>query len=120
MTPRTWCDTVINVLAQCERMLQQMEQRINQKLEMIMSEQADIDAAAQAILNLVANIQAEDANLAAAVTAIQAFIAAHSGTVDTTALDAAVAQISGAQSNLDAAVTSVQGIVPAPPAPPAP
>ena len=41
-----------------------------------MSQQSDIDAATQAILGLVANIQAEDATLASAVTAIQAFIAA--------------------------------------------
>ena len=82
-----------------------------------MSQQSDIDAATQAILGLVANIQTQDVSLASAVSVIQAYIAAQPSTADTTALDAAVAQISGAQTSLNTAVSSVSSIVPPAPAP---
>ena len=98
----------------------EMLNQLTENTEKIMSQQSDIDAATQAILGLVTNINTEDGNLSTAVSAIQAFIAAQPAGADTSALDAAVAQISGAQSNLGTAVAAVQGVVPAVPAPPAP
>lgn len=80
-----------------------------------MTAQNDIDAATQAILGVVTTIQTEDVTLGSAVTAIQAFIAAQPASADTTALDSAVAQISGAQANLTAAVGSVSSLVPVTP-----
>jgi hypothetical protein len=84
----------------------------------IMTAQIDIDAATQAILGVVTTIQAEDGNISTAVDAIKAYIATLPAGADTTALDTAVAQISGSQASLTAAVSSVSSIVPVPPATP--
>jgi hypothetical protein len=104
-----------------ERLLREMEQRLTQKLEIIMSEQSqqqtDINNAAAAITALLTDMQADITTIGTGVTAIQAALAALPASVDTTALDAAVAQIAQAQSNLDASATQVADVVP--PAPPA-
>jgi peptidoglycan hydrolase CwlO-like protein len=96
--------------------------QITENQEKIMSEmsqqQADVNAANQAILALLADIQAGVATLNTAVPALQAAIGSLPANVDTTALDAAVAQIAQTRANLDSAVSSVSGLVP-PAAPPA-
>jgi small-conductance mechanosensitive channel len=92
-----------------------MEQRINQKLEKIMSEQSqqqtDIDNATTAITGLLADMQADIAAIGTGVTNIQNLLAAD-GPVDTTALDTEVANIAQAQASLDAAAASVTNVVP--------
>lgn len=98
--------------------------RILENQEKIMTEmsqqQADVNTANEAILALLAGIQADIATLNTAVPALLAAIGSLPATVDTTALDAAVAQIAQTRANLDAAVSSVSGLVPAVPvAPPA-
>jgi hypothetical protein len=91
-----------------------LESRLTERLEQIMTEQQDIDAATQALTGMVSDVQNQSASLATAVEGIQAYIAAHPD-ADTSALDAVVAQVSGAQSGLDAAVGNVQGVLPANP-----
>lgn len=81
-----------------------------------MSQQSDIDAAAQDILSLLSDVQGDVTALGTAITAIQAALAALPASVDTTALDAAVAQIATVQASLDAGVSAVTNVVPAPPA----
>lgn len=81
-----------------------------------MSQQSDIDAAAQDILSLLSDVQGDVTALGTAVTAIQAALAAVPASFDTTALDAAVAQIATVQASLDAGVSAVTNMVPAPPA----
>ena len=105
------CDRVI-------RALQEMEQRLNHKLEKIMAGQADIDAAVAAFTGLQNDMQAQIAQLGADVTEIQAALAALPPSVDTTALNTLVASIAATQANLDNQVSSVSALVP--PAPPAP
>jgi len=81
-------------------------QRIEQIVRQIRMGQADIDTQVQRIAQAVTD-------LGAAVTAVQAEIASLQGQgVDTSGLDAAVAQ-------LGTAVQSVQALAPATPPPPA-
>ena len=87
-----------------ERALRQTEQRINRKLEKIMAAQDDINAA-------VAALQQVSADLLAAVTNIQAQLAAGQQP-DTSQLDASVTALQAA----DAAIQALE----TPPAPPAP
>jgi peptidoglycan hydrolase CwlO-like protein len=75
-------------------------------------QQADVNNANQAILALLADIQAGVATLNTAVPALQAAIGSLPASVDTTALDAAVAQIAQTRANLDSAVSSVSGLAP--------
>jgi hypothetical protein len=102
---------------QFEHALRQVEQRLNRKLEKIMAAQDDINAAGQAIIGLLTDMQADIAEIGNGVTAIQAALAAMPAAVDTTALDAAVAQIAQAQASLDASAASVANVVPPAPAP---
>jgi ABC-type transporter Mla subunit MlaD len=98
--------------------LQEMEQRLNQKLEKIMAADDDIKAAVSQMQTTMADVQAQVTQLGTDVTTIQAALAALPQNVDTTQLNAAVAQLAQTQANLDTAVGGVTGLVP--PAPPAP
>lgn len=100
---------------------------INQKLDVIMTSQDDIDAAVAAINDAVTGIGSavtdlgtQNAQLAADVAAIQAALTAGpGGGVDTTALNLAVASLvatkdslATSQASLDTAVSQVSGLVP--------
>lgn len=98
--------------------IHQMLIRIIDNQEKIMSEQSNIDADVTALTAVATDIQAQVSQLGTDVTAIQAALAALPPSVDTTALDAAVASLSSTQASLDSAVGSVTGLVP-PAAPPA-
>jgi peptidoglycan hydrolase CwlO-like protein len=89
---------------------------INTKLETVMSQQSDIDAATAALTALTGDIAANVAQLGTDIDAIKAALAALPASVDTTALDAAVAAAQGTAASLDASVSSVTDL--APPAPP--
>lgn len=93
-----------------------MEQRLNQKLEAIMAAQDDVNAAGQAILGLLADMQTDIATIGTGVQAVIAALAALPASVDTTQLNADVAQIQAAQQSLDAAAASVANVVPPAPA----
>jgi putative Ig domain-containing protein len=86
--------------------------RIDQTLEKIMSAQNDINSAVTAIQNLLTDVSGNVTTILADVKALQAALASGQ-TVDTTALDAAVADIAAVQSSLDAATSQLSGIVPA-------
>jgi hypothetical protein len=73
---------------------EQQLNRIEQKVDQLMAGQASIDAAVTAINNLLTDLSSD-------VAAIQQQIAA-GAPVDTTALDAAVANIPAAQAAIDA------------------
>jgi hypothetical protein len=93
---------------------------INTKLETIMSQQADIDAATAALTAITGDVATNVAQLVNTdIPAIQAALAALPGTVDTTALDAAVAAAAGTATSLDSTVSSVTALAP-PAVPPAP
>jgi hypothetical protein len=93
---------------------------INTKLETVMSQQADIDAATAALTALTGDVATNVAQLVNTdIPAIRAALAALPAAVDTTALDAAVAAAQGTAASLDASVSGVAGLVP-PAAPPAP
>lgn len=105
------------------RQLRELEQRIterinlldrhlSQKLERIMAAQDDVNAAGEAILGLLNDMQADITTIGTGITAIQAALAALPAEVDTTQLNADVAQIAQAQANLDAAASSVANVVP--------
>jgi hypothetical protein len=100
--------------------LHEMERRINEKLEKIMSEQSqqqiDVNNADAAIVALLTDMQTDIATIGTGVTAIQAALAALPASVDTTQLDADVANIAAAQASLDAAAASVANVVPPAPA----
>lgn len=102
-----------------QRILQridQLEQHLDTKLEKIMAAQDDINAADQAIVGLLTDMQGDIATIGTALTSIQAALAALPESVDTTQLDADVASIAAAQANLDAAAASVASTAPqAPP-----
>ncbi|HEY1705621.1 MAG TPA: hypothetical protein VGG75_38535 [Trebonia sp.] len=105
-----------------ERLLQAMEQRLTEKLEIIMSEQSqqqiDVNNAGTAIIALLTDMQADISTIGTGVASITAALAALPASVDTTQLDADVAQIAAAQASLDAAAASVANAVP-PVTPPA-
>jgi hypothetical protein len=97
--------------------LDQLEYRVNEKLEKIMAAQDDINAADQAIVGLLTDMQGDIATIGTGITSIQAALAALPESVDTTQLDTDVASIAQAQANLDAAAASVANVVPAAPQP---
>src|ERR1019366_1898478 len=78
------------------------------KQEILMTQQSDIDAATAALTGDVATNVAQLVNVD--VPAIQAALAALPQSVDTTALDAAVAAASGTASSLDTSVSSVTAL----------
>jgi hypothetical protein len=96
--------------------IEQLESTILQRLEKIMAAQDDINAADQAIVGLLNDMQADISTIGTGVANIQAALAALPPEVDTTQLDADVANIAAAQASLDAAASSVANVVPAPPA----
>jgi len=98
--------------------IHQMLIRIIDNQEKIMATQADIDAAVAQINATMTDVQAQVTQLGTDVTAIQAALSALPPSVDTTALDAAVASLATTQASLDTAVGSVSGLVP-PATPPA-
>lgn len=79
---------------------------ITEKLEIIMSEQSQVDAGVQAIEGDVAAILAAETAIAAEIASLKAANPA----LDLTGLDKAVADLAGAAS-------AVQGLAPAAPAP---
>lgn len=85
------CDNLVWLALRLLRALDQ----INGKLDKIMTAQDDVNAA-------VAAIQAFLADLGAAVTNIQAELANVAPAVDTTALNALVAQLPAVQASVDA------------------
>jgi predicted nucleic acid-binding Zn-ribbon protein len=88
-----------------------MEQRLNRKLEIIMSDisqqQAAINADTTAVQNLVSAVQAQSAQLETDVAAIRTAVAALPQNVDTSALDSAVASIASTQQGLVQSVSDV-------------
>jgi small-conductance mechanosensitive channel len=96
--------------------LQQMEQRLNQKLEKIMASQADIDALTAQIVTSLGDLQTQSTAIGADVTAIQAALAALPPSLDITALQAAVASLATNQASLDASVGTLNDVVPPAPA----
>lgn len=93
-----------------------MEHRLNRRLDQIMTEQQDIDAAVSALTTVVGVVADETDSLNTTAAAIQAYIDAHPN-VDTTGLDAIVAQVQTTQGNLATAVTNVGSVLPQPPTP---
>ena len=88
----------------------------NLKLDVLMSQQDDIDTDVRAIADALAAVQGDAATLVTDVTAIAAKIAAGQP-VDTSALDALVATAQGVQSAIDSATASVTALAnPVPPA----
>jgi len=110
---------VIRKLDSLADQLAGVERRLNERLDAIMTEQQDIDAATQVLNGLVTDLGAQQQNLADILSAIQAYIAAHPD-ADTSELDAVIAQVTNAQSGLDQAVQNVQSVVPQQPTPPSP
>jgi hypothetical protein len=108
MTDAAWWDILFGDLIE----FRQRFHRIDQTLEKIMSAQNDINSAVTAIQNLLTDVSGNVTTILADVKALQAALAS-GGTVDTTALDAAVADIASVQSSLDAATSQLSGIVPA-------
>jgi hypothetical protein len=94
---------------------------ITTKLETIMTQQSDIDAATAALTALTGDVATNVNQLVNVdVPAIQAAIAALPASVDTSALDAAVAAAQGTASSLDTAVSDVTALTtPAASTPPA-
>lgn len=93
-----------------------MEHRLNRRLDRIMSEQQDIDAAVSALTSVVGVVASETDSLNTTAQNIQAYIDAHPD-ADTSALDAIVAQVQSTQGNLATAVTNVASVVPQAPTP---
>lgn len=91
--------------------------RIEYKLGVIMTAQQDIDAATAALVALTGDVATNVAQLGTDLANIQAALANIPAAVDTTALDAAVANAAATQANLDASVKGVTDAVPAAPAP---
>ena len=92
--------------------------RIIENQEKIMTAQSDIDAATAALTALTGDVATNVNQLVNVdVPAITAAIAALPASVDTTALDAAVAAASGTAASLDSAVASVTAITSPPAAP---
>ena len=100
---------------------------VNEKLDVIMVSQSDLDALAQSISDSLATLSGvvadqgtQSAAIATDVTAIQALLAAgQNGTLDITALSAAVASLAdnaaaltASQASLDTAVGTVTDLVP--------
>jgi hypothetical protein len=82
------------------------------------SQQDSIDLATQALTTLTGDVAANVAQLGVDIDAIKAALAGLPASVDTTALDAAVAAAQGTASSLDSSVSSVTALAPqAPPAP---
>lgn len=88
--------------------------------EKIMTAQDDINAAVAQIGTTMTDIKNQVTQLGTDVTAIQAEIGKLPASVDTTALNQAVAQLAQTQASLDTAVGTVSGLVPPPPPPAAP
>ena len=81
------------------------------KQEILMTQQSDIDAATAALTAVTGDVATNVAQLVNVdVPAIQAALAALPQSVDTTALDAAVAAASGTASSLDTSVSSVTAL----------
>ena len=84
--------------------------------EIIMTQQSDIDAATAALTALTGDVATNVAQLVNVdVPAIQAALAALPASVDTTALDAAVAAAAGTAASLDTSVSDVTALT-SPPA----
>lgn len=91
---------------------------IDKKLEIVLSQQSDVDAATAALTAMTTDVATNVAQLVNTdIPAIQAALAALPSSVDTTALDAAVAAAAGTTSSLDTAVSSVTSLAPPPAAP---
>ena len=84
------------------------------RLDKIMAAQDDINAAVTAVTGLLTDIQGQVATLATDLQQIQALLASGQ-TVDTSALDAAVANVAGIQSALDSGVSAVTAVASPPP-----
>jgi chromosome segregation ATPase len=94
--------------------------RIEQQQETIMTSQDDINAATTELTSAVTDVQGQVGQLGTDFTAIQAEIAnLQSSGVDTSALNAAVAQAQSTLSGLDPAVQQISSLAPPPAAPPA-
>jgi hypothetical protein len=94
-----------------------MEQRLTERIDIIMAAQDDINAAVAQIDTTDADIATQVTNIGAVITAIQAWIAEQPASVDTSALVTAMGALSASQATLDSAVTAAQGTVPPAPAP---
>ena len=93
---------------------------IDRKLDIMSQQQGEIDAATAALTALTGDVAANVTQLVTVdVPAIQAAIAALPASVNTDALDAAVAAAGGTVSSLDGAVSSVTALT-QPVTPPAP
>lgn len=96
---------------------------LDRKVDKIMTAQSDIDAATAALTALTGDVATNVGQLVNTdIPAIKAALAALPASVDTTALDAAVAAAEGTAASLDTAVGDVTALEPAPaptPAPPA-
>lgn len=93
--------------------------QINRKLDKLSEQQQDINAATAALTALTTDVAANVTQLGTDITAIQAALAALPASVDTTALDAAVAAAQNTAASLDASVQQVTALAPPPAAPPA-
>lgn len=91
--------------------LEAMEQRLNDKLEALMTTQDDINAAVQQFGGMLTDMDAEVTALGTDVANIQAWIAANPQ-VDTTDLNNLVASVASHQSNLDTAVSNAGNVLP--------
>jgi chromosome segregation ATPase len=101
--------------------------QLNQKVDYLTSQQAQLDADVQALTAVVTDVADKTATLGTDLTAIAAEIASlqaqiAAGTpVNLAALDALVATAQSTQQGLDSAVSTATGMVPPAPAPaPAP
>src|ERR1700761_4064565 len=92
---------VLHEIAELRRHLDREFQSVHRKLDRIMSQQADIDAAVQALTGMVADVQTQQTALGQIETSIQSYIQTlQAQNVDTSQLDAIVAQVQAAQSGL--------------------
>lgn len=93
----------------------------SKKLEQVIMSQSDIDAATAELTAIVTDVQGQVAQLGTDFTAIQAEITSlQAQGVNTTALNAAVAQAQSTMAGLDPAVAQIGTLAPAPAAPAAP
>jgi uncharacterized protein YoxC len=90
---------------------------LERKLDTVSEQQQSIDLATAALTALTGDVAANVAQLGTDIDAIKAALAALPSSVDTSALDAAVAAAQGTAASLDSSVSSVTDL--APPAPPA-
>lgn len=85
---------------------------LHRKVDVIMTVQSDIDAATQTLNTLVTDVATNVSQLQVDVTAIQTALNNLPPSVDTSALDTAVANAATTAANLDAAVSNVTALAP--------